>query len=560
MPLNDSLWPTLQDALDAIEASDWTDVQKRDCRSAVSSFCKLFEVAPAEVPAAASRIRAKLQTLSPQALGISKGRWANIRSGLGKAIGLVGKSYPGRSKAPLLPEWQERLDALPAKIRYKLTAGTRYLSTMGVHPGEVALEHLYAFRDTIFNDRLRARPEQVWDLFLWGWNAAMKQSPDLWPQLTIPRVDKRDVYILPFCHFPASFEADVQAYGVRLANVDLDDDGPVRPARPATIKTRTTQLRVAASALVHFGLDPALITSCAVLVEVENFKAILHFLMQRAGGKTSPQVAHIASCLCVVARYWVKVDDAHYAKLQRITRKVAVPTGGMTAKNRERLRPFDDPELVAQFLALPEALRRHVDRRKASSRRAPVLAQVAAAIALLQAIPIRVANLASIDIHRHLKQVRQHVYLVIPESETKNRQPINFKIPDHALDILRWYIRDYRQQAMRVPTYALFPGRDGGHKTTNTLSLQIQAAIFQFTGLAFNVHLFRHFAGKAFLDQQPGAYEVVRQVLGHKRIDTTTGFYSGSETQRAHEHFSQVIDSLRSEHAGGHRGRRRRAA
>ena len=307
-------------------------------------------------------------------------------------------------------------------------------------------------------------------------------------------------------------------------------------------------------------MDPSLITSCAVLVEPENFKASLHFLMQRNGGATSPQVAHIAGCLCGVARYWVKVDDAAYAKLKRITRRVAVLPGGMTAKNRERLQPFDDPQMVAQFLALPKTLRRHVEKDKGSMRHKAVLAQVAAAVALLQAIPIRIANLVSIDIHRHLKQVRNEVYLVIPESETKNRQPINFRIPEHALEVLRWYICDYRAHLMQEPSDALFPGRVGGHKSVNTLSVQIKDAVFRFTGLVVNVHLFRHFAGKAFLDQQPGAYEVVRQVLGHKRIDTTTGFYSGAETRRAHERFGEVIDSLRTAHTPASARRGRRAA
>ena len=251
MAINDMSSPTLQDSLDAIEASDMTALQKRDCRSSVSSFCRELGVTPAEVPAHAGKLRAKLQTLTPEALGISKGRWANIKSGLAKAVGLVGKSYPGRSKVPYLPEWVERLDALPVKNRFKLTAGVRYLSSVRVFPETVSLEHLYGFRDTILNDRLRAKPEQVWDQFLWGWNAAVAGYPDLWPQVTIPRVIKRDVYIYPFAHFPPSFEADVRAYGERLSNVDLDDDGPVRPARPATIKTRTIQLRVAASALAR---------------------------------------------------------------------------------------------------------------------------------------------------------------------------------------------------------------------------------------------------------------------------------------------------------------------
>jgi hypothetical protein len=119
------------------------------------------------------------------------------------------------------------------------------------------------------NDRIRANAEQAWDHFLWAWNRAVDQFPQVWPQITIPRVEKREVYVYPFAYFPASFEVDVNAYADRMRNVNLDDDGPLRPSRPATINTRTRQLRTAASALARSGVDPATIIGIARLVEVD---------------------------------------------------------------------------------------------------------------------------------------------------------------------------------------------------------------------------------------------------------------------------------------------------
>ena len=413
----------------------------------------------------------------------------------------------------------------------------------------MSLSDLHSYRDTILNDRMRANAEQAWDDTLWGLNRAVAQFPDTWPQIIIPRAEKREVYVYPFAYFPPSFEADVNAYADRMRNVNLDDDGPLRPSRPATIETRTRQLRTAASVLARSGVDPATITGIARLVEVDNFKLILHFHMERAGGKTSGGVAQIASCLRNVARHYVKVDEEHDRKMSALCKRVSVQTGGLTAKNRERLRPFDDPEHVRRFLCLPDTIRQHVERDKRAPAQKAVLAQVAAAIALLQATPIRKANLCAIDIHRHLKPQRKGVHLVISESETKNRHPVDFNIPPYALNILRWYMAEYRPYLVREPTDALFPGRNGKHKTAATLGLQIKKTVFEFTGLAFNVHLFRHFAGKAFLDQQPGNYEVVRQVLGHKRLDTTTSFYSGAEAKQASVMFNDMVDTLRAQHA-----------
>jgi site-specific recombinase XerD len=546
---NDQNKPTLADALVALLEAPLTDIQKRDIRSAVKTFCKVLGLPPSEVPASNMYIRRKLESISFLAHGYSKGRWGNVKTGVARAVGLVGKSYPSRNTTPLLPKWAALLQTLPASLKRKVSAAARYLSGLGIEPNTVSLADLHGYRDTILNDRMRANAEQAWDETLWGWNRAVVQFPDTWPQIIIPRDEKREVYVYPFSFFPASFEADVNAYADRMRNINLDDDGPLRPSRPATIETRTRQLRTAASVLARSGVDPATITSIARLVEVDNFKLILYFHMERAGGKTSAGVAQIASCLRNVARHYVKVDEEHDRKMSALCKRVSVQTGGLTAKNRERLRPFDDPEHVRRFLCLPDTIRQHVERDKRAPAQKAVLAQVAAAIALLQAIPIRIANMCAIEINRHLKPQRKEVHLVISESETKNRHPVDFNIPEHALGILRWYMTEYRPYLVREPTDALFPGRNGKHKTAPMLGLQIKKTVFEFTGLAFNVHLFRHFAGKAFLDQQPGNYEVVRQVLGHKRLDTTTSFYSGAEAKQASAMFNDVVDTLRAQHA-----------
>ena len=54
-------------------------------------------------------------------------------------------------------------------------------------------------------------------------------------------------------------------------------------------------------------------------------------------------------------------------------------------------------------------------------------------------------------------------------------------------------------------------------------------------------HQFRHLGGKFFLEENPGQYESVRQLLGHKHIKTTTAFYTGMNTVEATRVFDDVI-------------------
>src|SRR5262249_54191655 len=108
-----------------------------------------------------------------------------------------------------------------------------------------------------------------------------------------------------------------------------------------------------------------------------------------------------------------------------------------------------------------------------------------------------------------------------------------------------WYVREHRPHLLAGPTGALFPRKSGGPKSPGALGVQISSTMFRYTGLKINPHLFRHIAGKLFLDARPGQYEVVRRVLGHRSIATTTSIYTGAETRAAGQHFAAVIAERR---------------
>ena len=73
-------------------------------------------------------------------------------------------------------------------------------------------------------------------------------------------------------------------------------------------------------------------------------------------------------------------------------------------------------------------------------------------------------------------------------------------------------------------------------------------------------HLFRHLAGKLTLDAQPGAYGQVRDILGHKSVNTTTSYYAGMETKGALRRYDEQVLRLRDGDALPPAGARRRRA
>jgi integrase len=231
-----------------------------------------------------------------------------------------------------------------------------------------------------------------------------------------------------------------------------------------------------------------------------------------------------------------------------IIRRLAPGRRGLTETNRTRLRPFDDRGNVAGLLKLPDELMRQA-RRHRNLQRGAVRAQMAVAIEILLMAPIRMSNLVKLDTERNLIRPGQGraLHIVIAAEEVKNREPLEYPLPSESVELLERYIREFRPHLTSKRNTALFPGIADGPKNQAFFGDQISRAVRAHTGLQVHPHLFRHIAAKLFLDANPGAYEVVRRVLAHRSIDTTTGFYTGLETPAAVRHFDKTILHLRRE-------------
>ena len=189
---------TLADVLVRISGADLLPKAKADMNSAVRKIAAILGADPGLIPVDPANLRRRLEGISHQVAGVSPGRWNNIRSLLGKAIAMVTHMLPGRSVFPLLPSW-EGLSTdkdLNFNRRTRLLPMLRYFSERGVGPAEVTLAHLEDYHQAILQDRLRSKPENAWDGLVWAWNACVREVPG-WPQVPIPRAQKREIYIFP---------------------------------------------------------------------------------------------------------------------------------------------------------------------------------------------------------------------------------------------------------------------------------------------------------------------------------------------------------------------------
>ena len=544
--------PSLADVLAALVKAELPKQQKADLRSAVRSACRVLGKEPGEIPAEAGLLGRALRRAMPAAVGMAPARWANVRSLLLKALALSGcKVLPGRSLHPLTPAWAALEALLPDRyFKAALSRLMHFCSAQGIAPDAVDQEVFDRFGAAIMSDSFIRNQRVAHQNAARLWNRAVATLPG-WPQAAVvqPRYGKR--YVLPLAAFPASFQAEAEAWLRRLAGEGDLDEGPVRPLRPRSLEQRRFYLRQAASVLAEGSCrDPASITGLADLVTVEAMDAILRFFLLRSGNRPTSQIHGLATHLKAVAHHQVKVTPAVLERIGRMVRRVAPPQTGLALKNRLALKQFEDPHVLARLLELPERIYATLPAPDLPlAPRTALRFQWALAVQILLAVPIRLGNLTGLELDRHLHRtvVRQRVlyHLVIPGEEVKNGNPVDLPLraaTSTLLELYRTRVRPVLAASGTTSSSWLFPGQGGtGHKSLVTMGGQISRFLERELGLRLTPHQFRHLAGFMHLRRKPEEHETVRTLLGHRSIATTLRHYAGLEGAAAARHYDETL-------------------
>jgi len=543
---------TLQDVLDRVGTnSALSDSRRRDLRSAIVVYAKVVGEAPAAIPMDLASIRKTLDGVVPLQAKVSRKRWANLRSDIAGAIAASGLQPMLKTFGVELDrDWAGLLDAANDKaITNGLSRLARWASLRHVSPEKIdgaILGQFFAELDSGSLVRnLRFQRRNVAKL----WNKLVALLPDRGLQ-TVPIPNSTVTSNrLPGQLLPASFRKERDDY-LRWCSVPdlLDEDARTRALAPATLRLRRDHIHLAASAACSAGIDPNQLTSLSKLVEPEIFRTILRQQWKERGQKPTSYVVSLASVLIKIAAEWVEVSLEHLATLKEIRSKLGRSRSGLTEKNKTMLRRFDDPRLLGKLINLPDVLWRTARRNLPLSTRWFVDLQTALAIDILLHVAPRIENLSALkfDEHLHWPQGKgKPALMVIREDETKNEEPLEFELPSVLSDRLYTFRNEIAPAVIgRRPEY-LFVAKNGKRRTLGALRVAIQRTVVGRVGVKVTPHQFRHLGAKLALDDNPGAYEHARQLLGHKSLKTTTRFYAGPDTRRAGRAHADLIRRLR---------------
>jgi integrase len=279
-----------------------------------------------------------------------------------------------------------------------------------------------------------------------------------------------------------------------------------------------------------------------------------------AAGKANAYNEGLAKALISIAKEWVEPDASVIAELKRLATKLPRLTPGLTDKNNALLRAFNDPELLGRLLALPDRVWREA-LEQAPSERQLAKAQAALAIAILTYAPLRIANLSALAFGKTLflpSRDSQETHIEIPASEMKNREPFAITLPPKLTAILRTYRDTILKGSGGKESTFVFDNGAGEPKLETTISWLIERTIQRRLGIKMTAHQFRHLAAKVILDADPGAYETVRQLLGHRNLTTTVNHYAGLNTRRAGRHHAALIEQQLTRAAASEKPKKRR--
>jgi integrase len=353
---------------------------------------------------------------------------------------------------------------------------------------------------------------------------------------------------------PASFQADLDRYLAWAAVPDpLDEIARARALAPRTLRLRRDYIHSAATAAVAAGITAKDLTSLAGLVETETFKALLRHRWEADGRNLTAYTHGVAGTLIAVAKEWVKVPPDTLTALKALRRKLGTLPAGLTDKNKALLRKFDDPRLLQSLIDLPDRLWRRARRGLATSRRPFIDLQSALAIDLVLHGPLRMENLAALNFEQHLHWPQgrgKPALIVFGVDETKNDIPLEYEIPTALAERLQLYRNEIAPAVTGTRPDAVFVTWTGKPRTQGAITVAIEKAVLRHIGVKLTPHQFRHLAAKIILDANPGAYELVRQILGHKNMKTTTNFYAGIDTRRAGRAHADLLMKLRESKIG----------
>jgi integrase/recombinase XerD len=225
---------------------------------------------------------------------------------------------------------------------------------------------------------------------------------------------------------------------------------------------------------------------------------------------------------------------------------------------RRRARAVTDKQLrlasAAELYACGAAEMKDADNNAVATALARALSyRDGLIVAILALRPIRLKNLAGIELGRNLVRRGASFRLKFDATETKTHYPYEAPLPPEIAAYLERYLTYYRPilagsaQHLLPDARRLWLSIRGAALRPNSLYFRIVAVTRKRLGRAINPHAFRSAAATAIAWDAPEHVEITKTVLGHARLSTSEDYYNLAQSSKVSIRHQDMIRALREE-------------
>jgi hypothetical protein len=546
--------PSFEDVLQAIERDEClNESHKRHWTTSLRKIAEYLDKPLPMIPARISGIGQQIVALHPAKLGVNGKTFANHRSNAKAALNWFRDRGSGLGRAAAMSTEYRQLLALIASRHHRdlISPFFRFLSMEGIQPTGIRDEHFSAYvahcRATKFRPLRNASARSLARHF-----NHYAETTEEWPDVTLEVPAARAANGgLSWDEVPAGLRHDIEAVLNRRSRPRKSASGRrLRGCKQSTLDLMERKLKAAVRMAVRTDIRLEELSSLAAMLHPDRSEAIIDAYWQADGEQPGTYTIELATLFLDLARSETKLDNEALTRLEDMRALLEEHRrSGMTDKNMALVRQVLATDAWTKVVALPRRILAEANAfRRTQPIKSAVSAQLAVAITLLTVAPVRVRNLTTIRIGHNLIRPNGPAgpfHLIFAANEVKNEEPLEFPLSAQVTAMIETFVHDHRPELMRGHNHDyLFPGETGGHKDIKTLGGQVTKRIEREIGLAVTPHQFRHAAAALILRADPGNYELVRRVLGHKSLATTTSFYIGLESLSAAERFGEIVTAM----------------
>lgn len=434
---------------------------RADLSSAINAVGKTQLMKPAEsvddilqtISVDAAGLASILHKRTGARFGYTKEGWRNIGWRVRRALRLTGAwDLFHAKKIELSPEWAHVVKG--AKPSY-LRVLARWAMQNGITPAELNDTHLDPFFRWLLTWKIRDYARRCYAEAIREWNRAASGDPN-WPGAPLTHTTvRKEHYSVAHNRWPDELLCEVDAIISRFAEPDIDDQEGHENAAPLTLKThRSVLMRTLSAYSVGSSVPPEQITTVEVLMNPKNAKIAFDFMLKWRQ-KTKPEIqktseihgaAKLVSKLAMqVFRQNIPAD--HVLELQQMARRRNPKRKGLSKKNRDIQRLFDDESFEARFLHKPFQIMEELVC-KPKTRKAAVSAMVTLAVAMSIEAPIRPGNQELLILGQHVWRFRRGneecLAIRLPADEVKNDEDLDFELTGPIVGVFDVYIDKFR--------------------------------------------------------------------------------------------------------------------